>query len=45
MTTLKVQSDSQQVVGQINSEYKAKEEKMVKYLDLVKGIMTGFKQE
>jgi hypothetical protein len=31
-------------VGQVNGEYEAKEERMVKYLDLVKGIMTDFNE-
>jgi ribonuclease HI len=43
-TTLKVQSDSQLVVGQVNGEYESKEERMVKYLGLVKDIMTGFNE-
>uniref|UniRef100_A0A2N9EFD4 Reverse transcriptase domain-containing protein n=1 Tax=Fagus sylvatica TaxID=28930 RepID=A0A2N9EFD4_FAGSY len=40
VTTLKVQL----VVGQVNGEYEAKKERMVKYLDLVKGIMTDFNE-
>ena len=43
-TTLKVQSDSQLIVGQVNGEYEAKEERMVKYLSLVRDIMTGFNE-
>jgi ribonuclease HI len=42
VTTLKVQSDSQLVVGQVNGEYEAKEERMRKYLDLVRSIITNF---
>jgi ribonuclease HI len=42
--TLKVQSDSQLIVGQVNSEYKAKEERIVKYLSLVRDIMIGFNE-
>uniref|UniRef100_A0A2N9HN36 RNase H type-1 domain-containing protein n=1 Tax=Fagus sylvatica TaxID=28930 RepID=A0A2N9HN36_FAGSY len=41
-TTLRVQSDSQLVVGQVNGEYEAKEDRMAKYLGLVKNIMTRF---
>ena len=41
-TTLRVQSDSQLVVGQVNEEYKAKENRMAKYLSLVKNIMCWF---
>ena len=41
-TTLKVQSDSQLIVGQVNSEYEAKKDRMDKYLSLVKNIMRGF---
>ena len=44
VTTLKVQSDSQLVVGQVNSEYEAKEERMKKYLDLVRSIMTSLNE-
>ena len=41
---MKVQSDSQLVVGQVNGEYEAKEERMRKYLILVKSIMTSFNE-
>ena len=41
-TTLRVQSNSQLVVGQVNEEYKAKENRMAKYLSLVKNIMCWF---
>ena len=41
-TTLKVQSDSRLVVGQVNGEFEAKEDKMAKYLSLVRDAMTGF---
>uniref|UniRef100_A0A2N9ERU6 Uncharacterized protein n=1 Tax=Fagus sylvatica TaxID=28930 RepID=A0A2N9ERU6_FAGSY len=44
VTTLKVQSDSQLVVRQVNGEYEAKEERMRKYLDLVRSIMTSFNE-
>jgi hypothetical protein len=30
--------------GQVNSEYEAKEDRMTKYLDLVRSIMTGFNE-
>ena len=43
-TTLKVQSDSQLIVGQVNGEYEAKEERMVKYPSLVRDIMIGFNE-
>jgi hypothetical protein len=35
-TMLRIQSDSQLVVGQVNGEYEAKEDRMAKYLKLVK---------
>uniref|UniRef100_A0A2N9GS79 RNase H type-1 domain-containing protein n=1 Tax=Fagus sylvatica TaxID=28930 RepID=A0A2N9GS79_FAGSY len=38
-TTLRVQSDSQLIVGQVNGEYEAKKDRMAKYLSLVKNIM------
>ena len=41
-TTLRVQSESQLIVGQVNGEYEAKEDKMAKYLSLVKNIMRWF---
>ena len=41
-TTLRVHNDSQLVVGQVNGEYEAKEDRMAKYLSLVKNIMRGF---
>jgi ribonuclease HI len=41
-TTLRVQSDSQLVVGQVNSEYEAKEDRIAKYLSLVRDIMARF---
>ena len=41
-TTLRVQSDSQLVVGQVNGEYEAKEDRMAKYLSLVKNTMRWF---
>ena len=43
-TTLKVQSDPQLVVGQVNDEYKTKEDRMAKYLSLVKDAMTRFNE-
>jgi parvulin-like peptidyl-prolyl isomerase len=39
---LKVQSDSQLVIGQVNSEIEAKEDRMTKYLNLVRDALTGF---
>ena len=42
--TLKVQSDSQLVIGQVNSEYEAKEDRMAKYLNLVRDAMTRFNE-
>jgi ribonuclease HI len=41
-TTLRVQSDSQLIVGQVNGEYEAKEERMAKYLNFVKKIIHVF---
>jgi ribonuclease HI len=41
-TTLRVKSDSQLIVGQVNGEYEAKEDRMAKYLSLVKNIMRWF---
>jgi hypothetical protein len=41
-TTLRVQSDSQLIVEQVNGEYEAKEDRMAKYLSLVKNLMRGF---
>ena len=39
---LRVQSDSQLIVGQVNGEYKEKEDRKSKYLSLVKNIMHWF---
>ena len=39
---LRVQSDSQLIVGQVNGEYKEKEDRKSKYLSLVKNIMRWF---
>uniref|UniRef100_A0A2N9J155 Uncharacterized protein n=1 Tax=Fagus sylvatica TaxID=28930 RepID=A0A2N9J155_FAGSY len=41
-TTLKFQSDSQLIVGQVNSAYEVKEDIMAKYLSLVKNSIHGF---
>jgi hypothetical protein len=41
-TTLKIQSDSQLIVGQVNSEYEAKEDRMAKYLNLIKNAIDWF---
>ena len=41
-TTLRLQSESQLIVGQVNGEYEAKEDRMAKYLSLVKNLMRGF---
>ena len=41
-TKLDVHSDSQLVVGQVNGEYKAKEERMLQYLNLVRHQMSRF---
>ncbi len=41
-TTLKVQSDSQLVVGQVNGEFEAKEDRMTKYLSFVRDAITRF---
>jgi hypothetical protein len=41
-TTLRVQSDSQLIVGQVNGEYEVKEERMAKYLNFVKKIIHVF---
>uniref|UniRef100_A0A2N9FHX8 RNase H type-1 domain-containing protein n=1 Tax=Fagus sylvatica TaxID=28930 RepID=A0A2N9FHX8_FAGSY len=37
-----IQSDSQLIVGQVNGEYEAKEERMAKYLKLVKNAINLF---
>ena len=39
---LRIQSDSQLIVGQVNGEYEAKEERMAKYLKLVKNAINLF---
>uniref|UniRef100_A0A2N9GJY4 Uncharacterized protein n=1 Tax=Fagus sylvatica TaxID=28930 RepID=A0A2N9GJY4_FAGSY len=41
-TMLRIQSDSQLIVGQVNSEYEAKENRMTKYLELVKKAIKWF---
>ena len=38
-TMFRIQSDSQLIVGQVNGEYKAKEDRMAKYLKLVKNAI------
>ncbi len=42
VTTLRVLSDSQLVVGQVNDAYEVKENRMDKYLSLVRDIMARF---
>ena len=39
---LRIQSDSQLIVGQVNGEYEAKENRMAKYLKLVKKAIDCF---
>uniref|UniRef100_A0A2N9F5Z7 Uncharacterized protein n=1 Tax=Fagus sylvatica TaxID=28930 RepID=A0A2N9F5Z7_FAGSY len=39
---LKIRSDSQLIVGQVNGEYEAREDRMTKYLKLVKNAMRWF---
>uniref|UniRef100_A0A2N9HBH6 RNA-directed DNA polymerase n=1 Tax=Fagus sylvatica TaxID=28930 RepID=A0A2N9HBH6_FAGSY len=39
---LKIRSDSQLIVGQVNGEYEAREDRMTKYLKLVRNAMTWF---
>ncbi|XP_024172010.2 uncharacterized protein LOC112178020 [Rosa chinensis] len=41
---LQVYSDSQLVVGLTNDDYAAKDERMSRYQDLVRGLMRGFEQ-
>ena len=41
-TTLRVQSNSQLIVGQVNGEYEAKEDRMAKYLNLVRNTIRWF---
>ena len=41
-TMLRIQSDSQLIVGQVNGEYEAKENRMAKYLKLVKKAIDCF---
>jgi ribonuclease HI len=41
-TTLRVHSDSQLVMGQVNNEYEVKEDRMAKYLSLIRNIMARF---
>ena len=43
-TRLRIQSDSQLIVGQVNGEYEAKEERMAKYLKLVKNAINWFNE-
>ena len=38
-TMFRIQSDSQLIVGQVSGEYKAKEDRMAKYLKLVKNAI------
>uniref|UniRef100_A0A2N9G648 Uncharacterized protein n=1 Tax=Fagus sylvatica TaxID=28930 RepID=A0A2N9G648_FAGSY len=39
---LKIRSDSQLIVGQVNGEYEAREDRMTKYLKLVRNAMKWF---
>uniref|UniRef100_A0A2N9FZB4 Uncharacterized protein n=1 Tax=Fagus sylvatica TaxID=28930 RepID=A0A2N9FZB4_FAGSY len=39
---LKIRSDSQLIVGQVNGEYEAREDRMTKYLKLVRNTMKWF---
>uniref|UniRef100_A0A2N9IAL2 Uncharacterized protein n=1 Tax=Fagus sylvatica TaxID=28930 RepID=A0A2N9IAL2_FAGSY len=39
---LKIRSDSQVIVGQVNGEYEAREDRMTKYLKLVRNAMKWF---
>uniref|UniRef100_A0A2N9EWG4 Uncharacterized protein n=1 Tax=Fagus sylvatica TaxID=28930 RepID=A0A2N9EWG4_FAGSY len=41
---LKIRSDSQLIVGQVNGEYEAREDRMTKYLKLVRNAMKWFDQ-
>jgi ribonuclease HI len=41
---LTVKSDSQLIVGQVKGEYEAKEDRMKKYLTVVKNLLTHFKK-
>ena len=41
-TMLRIQSDSQLIVGQVNGEYEAKEDRMTKYLEHVKKAIKWF---
>ena len=41
-TMLRVQSNSQLIVGQVNGEYEAKEDRMAKYLNLVRNTIRWF---
>jgi ribonuclease HI len=41
-TELDVHNDSQLVVGQVNGDYEAKEERMLQYLNLVRHQMSRF---
>ena len=41
-TMLRIQSDSQLIVGQVNGEYEAKEDRMAKYLELIKNAISWF---
>jgi ribonuclease HI len=43
-TELDVHSDSQLVVGQVNEDYEAKEERMLQYLNLVRHQMSRFQE-
>ena len=42
--SLTIKSDSQLVVGQVKGEYEAKEDRMKRYLTVVKSLLTQFKK-
>uniref|UniRef100_A0A2N9FG73 RNase H type-1 domain-containing protein n=1 Tax=Fagus sylvatica TaxID=28930 RepID=A0A2N9FG73_FAGSY len=42
--TLTVKSDSQLIVGQVKGEYEAKDDRMKKYLTVIKKLLTHFKK-
>ena len=43
-TELNIHSDSQLVVGQVNGDYEAKEERMQQYLNLVRHQISQFRE-
>ena len=42
--SLTIKSDSQLVIGQVKGEYEAKEDRMKRYLTVVKNLLTQFKK-